>query len=274
MRDRGYVEGRDYLFEERYADGQVSRLSSLAQQLLAKKPDVIVASNTAAALAMRQATLSIPIVGGTMTDPVGAGLAASEARPGGNVTGVLLRVEGLTGKQLELALDLVPSVSKIGVLANANNPSNMVQRIDAETAIRNLSAIPVVVEVHSSEEVDKSFEIFGRERVNILVVVIDVMLVTMRRQIANLALASQLPTVFGVSEHVEDGGLVSYGVNQLENFRRVAYYVDRILKGDKPADLPIEFPTKLDLVINLATAKALGIAVPSKLLALADKVIE
>jgi putative tryptophan/tyrosine transport system substrate-binding protein len=274
MRERGYAEGRDYLLEERYADGQIGRLPLLAQQLVALRPDVIVVSNTAAALAMRQATPNIPIVGGTMTDPVGVGLAASEARPGGNVTGVLLRLEGLTGKQLELALELVPNVAKIGVLANANNPSNVLQRRDAQSAIEKLGAIPVVVEVRSADEVAPTFERFAREHVDILVVFIDAMLVTARRQIADLALALRLPTVFGVSEHVEDGGLISYGINQLENFRRAAYYVDRILKGDRPADLPIEFPTKLDLVINLATAKALGITVPSKLLALAEKVIE
>jgi putative ABC transport system substrate-binding protein len=274
MRERGYVEGRDYLIEERYADGQLSRLPLLAQELVALRPDVIVVSNTAAALAMKQATPSIPIVVGTLTDPVGAGLAASEARPGGNVTGVLLRLEGLTGKQLEFALELVPSATRIAVLGNANNPANVMQRRDAQSTIEKLGVTPVVVEVRAADEVGPAFQTFLREHVDILVVLLDLMFQTMRRQIADLALALRLPTVFGSSEQLEDGGLISYGINQFENFRRAAYYVDRILKGDRPPDLPIEFPTKLDLVINLATAKALGLTVPPKLLALADKVIE
>ncbi len=274
MHERGYVEGRDYQLEERYADAQANKLPLLAQQLVALNPDVIVVSNTAAALAMKQATRSIPIVCGTVTDPVGVGLVASEAHPGANVTGILLRLSGLTGKQLEFALDLVPSVARIGVLVAADNPANLEQRRDAEAAIEKLGLVSIVVEARAASEVGPAFKTFQSERADIVVVLIGVMLVTERRRIADLALASRLPTVFGVSEHVEDGGLISYGINQLENFRRVAYYVDRILKGEKPADLPIEFPTKLDLFINVATAKALGITVPPKLLAVADKLIE
>jgi putative ABC transport system substrate-binding protein len=274
MSELGYSEGRDYLLEERYADGQVTKLPLLAQQLVALRPDAIVVSNTAAALAARQVTASIPIVCGTFTDPVGMGLVASEARPGGNVTGILLRLDGLTGKQLELALDLVPGATRIGVLVNVNNPSNVVQRRDAEPAAKKLGVTLVPVEVRTADEVDLAFQTLLRERADIVVVLSDAMFTTVRRQIAAFALVSRLPTVFGLREHVEDGGLISYGTDQLESFRRAAYYVDRILKGDKPADLPVEFPTKVELVINLATAKALALTVPPNMLAIADDVIE
>ena len=274
MREHGYREGVDYLLVERYADGQVDRLSSLAQGLVSVGPDVIVVSNTAAALATRQATSRIPIVVGTATDPVGAGLAASEAHPGGNVTGILFRLDGLTGKQLELALEFVPGAMRIGVLTNVDNPSNVVQRRDAELAAQKLGMTPLVIEVRSSDDIDSAFQTLVRERADVVVVLNDALFVTARRQIAAFALALHLPTVFGLRQHVEDGGLMSYGIDQLESFRRAAYYVDRILKGDKPGELPMEFPTKLDLVINAATAKALRIAVPPKLFAFAAEVIE
>jgi putative ABC transport system substrate-binding protein len=218
---------------------------------------VIVVSNTAAALATRQATSRIPIVVGTLTDPVGVGLAASEAYPGGNVTGILFRLDGLTGKQLEFALEFVPGAMRIGVLTNVDNPSNVVQQRDAELAAQKLGMTPLVIEVRSSDDIDSAFQTLVRERADIVVVLNDAVFVTAHRQIAAFALALHLPTVFGLREHVEDGGLMSYGIDQLESFRRVAYYVDRILKGDKPGELPMEFPTKLDLVINAATAKAL-----------------
>ena len=235
---------------------------------------MVVVSNTAAALATRQATSRIPIVVGTATDPVGVGLAASEAHPGGNVTGILFRLDGLTGKQLEFALEFVPGAMRIGVLTNVDNPSNVVQRRDAELAAQKLGMTPVVVEVRSSGDIDSAFQTLVRERADIVVVLNDALFVTAHRQIAAFALALHLPTVFGLRQHVEDGGLMSYGIDQLESFRRAAYYVDRILKGDKPGELPMEFPTKLNLVINAATAKALRIAVPPKLFAFAAEVIE
>jgi putative ABC transport system substrate-binding protein len=274
MRERGYREGVDYQLVERYADGQVGRLPSLAHELVSVGADVIVASNSAAALATMQATSRIPIVVGIATDPVGLGLVGPEAHSGGNVTGILLRLEGLTGKQLEFALELVPGATRIGVLANPDNPSNVSQRRDAESAVEKLGLTPVVVEVKAADDIAPAFQMLARERADIVVVLIDAMFFTARRQIAAFALALHLPTVFGPREHVEDGGLMSYGINQLEGFRRAAYYVDRILKGDKPGDLPMEFPTKLDLVVNGATAKALGLTVPPKVLVFADEVIE
>jgi putative tryptophan/tyrosine transport system substrate-binding protein len=274
MRELGYLEGRDYVFEERYADSDLSRLPLLAEQLVQLKPDVIVAGTVLAALPLKQATASIPIVGINLTEPVAMGLVVTEAQPATNVTGTLQRVEGMSGKQLEIALDLVPGATKIGVLANINNPYNLVQRREAEAAAAKSGVGLVPVEVRAAEELGPAFQTFARERATIVLVLSDVMFVAMRRQIAAFALASRLPTVYNFREHVEDGGLISYGIDLHASYRRGAYYVDRILKGEKPANLPVEFPTKLELVINLATAKAIGIAVPPTLLARADEVIE
>jgi putative tryptophan/tyrosine transport system substrate-binding protein len=274
LKERGYVEGRDYLFEDRYADGVFSRLPSLAEDLVRLNPAVIVTSNTAAALAARQVTSSIAIVCSAMTDPINSGLIASEAEPGANVTGVLLRLDGLTGKQLELVRDLIPAAVNIGVLANADNPTNAVQRRDAELAAPKLGMKLVLIEVRAAEQIGPAFTTFFRQRVDFVLVLIDAMFTTLRRQIAAFALVSRLPTVFGQAEYVEDGGLMSYGVNQYESNRRAAYFVDRILKGDKPGDLPVEFPTKLELIINLASMKALGVIAPASILSRADEVIE
>jgi putative ABC transport system substrate-binding protein len=274
MRELGYVEGRDYVLEDRYADGISTRLPQLAQELVRIKPDVIVTSNTAAALAMKQAMASIPIVVALLTDPVGFGLVASEARPGTNVTGILSRVEGLPGKQFEVALDLIPGATKIGVLVNANNPSNVIQQREAEPAAAKLGVSLAPVEVRTADDIGPAFQRFVRERANIVVVLGDAMFVTERRQVAAFALVSRLPTVFSFREHVEDGGLISYGINLRENYRRAAYYVNRILKGEKPADLPVEFPTKLEMVVNGITAKALGLAIPPSIMLRVDEVIE
>jgi putative ABC transport system substrate-binding protein len=274
MQELGYVEGRDYAFEGRYADGDPRRLPLLVEELVRLRPDVIVTSNAAAALVAKQATTSIPIVGCLMIDPVGIGLVASEARPGTNVTGMLIRVEGLTGKQLEIARDAMPGVREFGVLVNAGNPSNVVQRRECESAAAKLGVSLAPVEVRSADQLGPAFQKFVREGASFVVVLADAMFNAASRQIAAFALASRLPTVYGQREYVENGGLISYGINQRDNFRRAAYYVDRILKGGKPADLPIEFATKIELVINLATAKAIGLTIPPTLLVRADEVIE
>jgi putative tryptophan/tyrosine transport system substrate-binding protein len=248
MRDLGYVEGRDYGFQDRYADGDVSRMPSLAEELVGLKPDVIVASATAGALAAKQASTSIPIVGVNLTDPVNFGLVVSEARPGANVTGNLFQLEGMAGKQVEIALDLMPGTSKVGVLVDVDNPSNTVQLREVEAATGKFGMSAVVLA--SARFLDAG------------------------RRIASFALASRLPTVLTFRELVEDGGLISYGVEVRQNYRRAAYFVDRILKGAKPDDLPVEFPTKVELVVNLTTAEAIGLTMPPTLLARADEVIE
>jgi putative tryptophan/tyrosine transport system substrate-binding protein len=188
LKELGLLEGRDYLFEDRYADGVLSRLPSLAEQLVALQPTVLVTSNTAATVAAKRATASIPIVGIAMTDPINVGLIVSEARPGTNVTGVLLRLDGLTGKQLELARDLIPSATNIGVLGNADNPVSAIQRREAEFAAPKLGMNLVPIEVRAAEQIGSAFDMFLRQRVSFVLVLIDAMFVTVRRQIATFAL--------------------------------------------------------------------------------------
>jgi putative ABC transport system substrate-binding protein len=275
MEQKGYLEGRNYVLESRYADGDLARLPLLAEELVRLKPDVIVAGTSSATLAAKQATASIPIVGVNLTDPVGTGLVNSEARPGTNVTGTLQYLPGLTGKQIELARDLLPDATKIGILGNVNNQTfNMAQRGEAETTAAKLGMNLMMLSVRTAEEIGPAFQTFVQERANVVSVLRDSLFVTMRRQIAAFALASRMPTVYAFREHVESGGLLSYGIDLRAAYVHAAFYVDKILKGEKPADLPIEFPTKLELVINLTTAKALGITVPPSLLTRADEVIE
>ena len=274
MRELGFVEGRDYIFEQRYADGDPTRLPLLAEELVRLKVDVIITSNNQATLAARNVTTTIPIVSTSMTDPIGFGFVVSEARPATNVTGLLVRVEGQAGKQLEVARDLLPAMKRIGLLINPGNPSNAVQRKEIEAIAGKLGMSLVSAEVHTRDAVGPAFQTFAREGADIVIVLTDAVFLVLRRQIATFALTTRLPTVYGWREHVEDGGLISYGSDLRECFRRAATYVNKILKGERPADLPVELPAKLELVINLATAKALGLDVPSTLLARADEVIE
>jgi putative tryptophan/tyrosine transport system substrate-binding protein len=274
MRELGYLEGRDYGFEDRYADGDVSRMPSLAEELVRLKPDVIVASATAGALAAKQASTSIPIVGVNLTDPVNFGLVASEARPGTNVTGILSQLEGMAGKQVEIALDLMPGTSKVGVLVDVDNPSNVVQLREVEAATGKLGVSTVPVDVRTVDKIGAAIQRFVRERVSVVIVLAAARFLDARRRIASFALASRLPTVSTFREHVEDGGLISYGIDVRQNYRRAAYFVDRVLKGEKPGDLPVEFPTKVELVVNVTTAEAIGLTIPPTLLARADEVIE
>jgi putative tryptophan/tyrosine transport system substrate-binding protein len=274
MRERGYLERRDYDLEERYADGNLARLPALAEELVHLRPDVIVAGTSVAVLAVMKIASSMPVVGNGMTDPVGMGLAKSEAHPGGNVTGTVIGLSGLAGKQLEIGLDFIPGAKKVGVLVNPENPANQIHRAELQSDAAKLGVDLEIVEVHFAAEIGAAFQTLVRERAHIVLVAPDAMFVAARRQIAALALVVRLPSVFHAREYVEVGGLVSYGSDLTAMYHRAAYYVDRILKGEKPADLPIEFLPKLELVINLATAKALGLEVPPLLLARADEVIE
>jgi putative tryptophan/tyrosine transport system substrate-binding protein len=274
MRERGYLERRDYDLEERYADGNLARLPALAEELVHLRPDVIVAGTSVAVLAVMKIISSIPIVGNAMTDPVGMGLAKSEAHPGGNVTGTVIGLSGLAGKQLETGLDLIPGAKKVGVLVNPENPANRIHRTELQSDAAKLGVDLEIVEVRFAAEIGAAFQNLLRERAHIVHVAPDAMFVAARRQIAAIALVVRLPTVFHAREHVEVGGLVSYGIDLTANYHRAAYYVDRILKGEKPANLPIEALPKLDLVINLATAQALGLTVPPSLLIRADEVLE
>src|SRR5262245_40210214 len=270
----GYVEGRDFVIDPRWALGRVDRFPALAAELAQIGLDIVVAATAAAALAAKQAMPTTPIVCPFMTDPIGLGLVASHNRPGGNVTGTLMTFDGLVGKQLNLAREFIPDANTIGMLLNTRNPANVSQQRDAEVTAPALGIKLVTADVRLAAEMDAAFQTFARERTQFVLVLSDLIFTSERRRIAALAIAARLPTIYGLREHTEDGGLVTYGVSLVENWRRAAYFVDKILKGTKPADLPVELPTKFELVINLKTAKALGLEVPDKLLALADEVIE
>jgi putative tryptophan/tyrosine transport system substrate-binding protein len=270
----GYIEGRDLDIVDRYSDGDPARLPALAVELVKLKPDVIVTTSTSGALAAKQATTAVPIVSALLTDPIGYSLAASEARPGGNVTGIEYTLKGLTGKQLELARDVIPRTSSVGLLVQMKSASNPPQRRDAEAAA-NASGIRLVpIDVDLADQLGTAFQAYDREQVDWVVVPGDSLFASERDQIAALAISLRLPTIFALREHVAAGGLISYGIDIAANHERAAYYVDKILKGANAGDLPIEFPTKLALTINLKTAKALGLTVPPTIIARADEVIE
>jgi putative ABC transport system substrate-binding protein len=274
IQELGYVAGRNVEFVYRYADGDVARLPALADELVRLNPDIVVVTNTQAAIAIKQATGAIPIVAANLTDPIGFGLVASHARPGGNVTGILASLDTLPEKQLALAAEVIRGAAKIGVLVNAGFQAHAIHRKGAEAAAAALAIKLVPVEVRRADDLDAAFQFLGRERVDGVLVLQDPMTLVERRRIAVLAIGGRLPTMFGFREHVEAGGLMSYGLDLRANFRRAADFVDKILKGAKPADLPVELATKLELVINLKTAKAIGLEIPPIMLTRADEVIE
>jgi putative ABC transport system substrate-binding protein len=246
----------------------------LAEELVRLKPDVLVSGTMAGVIAFKTLTNTIPIVSPVLIDPVGFGLAASHAQPGGSVTGVLLTVEDLPSKQLALAVEMIPSARKIGLLVNPGNPTHAVQRRNVEIAATALGIELVTLEVRVPEDLHAAFENLARERIMMVLVFADTMFLNERKRIALLAVAARLPTMFGLRQNVEDGGLMSYGIEIRESWRRTAAFVGKILRGAKPGDLPMEFPTKLELVINVTAAKVLGLTIPPMLLARADEVIE
>jgi len=266
MQELGYVEGRDFDIVYRYAEGDLTRLSELADELVRLRPDVVVSGTTGGILAVKQAAPGIPIVGVALTDPVGFGLAASHARPGGQVTGILITLDTLPGKQLELVLEVMRGATRIGLLGSTVNPISAVTRRNAESAAAALGVKLVPVEVRSPDDFDRAFRTLQDERVEIVLVLQEAMFLSERRRIGALAAAARLPTMYSFREHVVDGGLMSYGTSLRDIYRRTATYVDKILKGAAP--------TKLELVVNLATAKAIGLMIPESFLVRADEVIE
>jgi putative ABC transport system substrate-binding protein len=274
LRELGYVEGQNIALELRSAEGSADRFPPLAAELVALKVDVIVAGATLAVLPAKQATGTIPIVFPVHTDPVGAGLVASLARPGGNVTGLSFSSEDLTGKRMELLKETIPEVSRMAVLWNSPNAAAFVQLKAAEVAARALAVSLQVVEVQGAEDLERAFRVATQGPSGALLVVDDPTTFLLRKRIVGLAAKSRLPAMYGPREFAIDGGLMSYGANLEDMFRRAATYVGKILKGAKPADLPVEQPTKFELVINLKTAKALGLTIPPSLLGRADEVIE
>jgi putative tryptophan/tyrosine transport system substrate-binding protein len=274
MRELGYVEGRDFDMTYAMADFHADRLPQVTAELVKLAPDIIVAGATLEAVAAAKATATIPIVVGALAEPVALGFATSDARPTGNVTGIMPYVKGLPAKQLELAREVVPGATRIGLVDDVTDPKAHPQRQEIEAAGRSLEIEIVPAEVRTAADIDAAYQALASAGVRVVVVEQSNMLVNASKTIAEAAASKRLPTVYGYREHVEAGGLVSYGINLDWCQHREAYYVDKILKGTKPSDLPIEFPTNVELVINLKTAKALGITVPSSLLVRADEVIE
>ena len=277
LRDLGYVEGRNLVIEYRDAEGKLERLPALAAELVALKVDVVLAGATLAALAAKQATRTIPIVFAAAGDPVTDGLVTSLARPGGNVTGLSFLASELVGKRLELLTQAVPGVSRVAVLWHPGGSGERTEKDmlkEAEVAARALGVRLQFFEVRGPADFDRAFSDMTRARAGSLTAIGGILFFNERRRLVDLAAKNRLPAVYASRDYVDDGGLMAYGPSAADMFRRAATYVDKILKGAKPADLPVEQPTKFELVINLKTAKALGLTIPQSVLVRADEVIQ
>jgi putative tryptophan/tyrosine transport system substrate-binding protein len=276
LRERGYIEGQNIATEYRYAEGKVDRAPNLAAELVHLKVDIILVTGGYPMMrAVKNATKTIPIVmTGAGLDPVEAGLVESLARPGGNVTGLTNLTTELGGKRLELFKEAVPRLARVAVIYDPGSPNHVIHLKEVQTAARPLGLTVRSWEVRGANDFEKVFAALSKERSNGLYVPPGPLHTTNRNRIVDFALKSPLPSMWGNREFVDAGGLMSYGADLADSYRRVAYYVDRILKGAKPADLPVEQPTKFDLVINLKTAKQIGLTIPQSLLYRADKVIK
>jgi ABC-type uncharacterized transport system substrate-binding protein len=273
LRELGWIDARNLAIEYRWAEGRNERYAESAAEFVRLKVDVIVTVATPPSLAAKQATAVIPIVFAAAGDPVGTGLVASLAQPGGNVTGLSSQGSDTAAKRLELLREVVPDLRRLAIMGNVGNPINLLERDEVQVAARTLGLEVAALEIRRAEDISPAFDAL-RGRANALYVCVDPLLNTHRIRINTLALAARLPTMHGLREYVEAGGLMSYGPNLPDLLRRAADYVDKILHGAKPGDIPVEQPTKFDLIINLTTAKALGLDVPPTLLARADEVIE
>jgi len=274
LSELGYVEGQNIAIESRWAEGKYERYPALAADLVRLKVDVIVALGGAATKAAQQATRTIPIVMSLVNDPLGSGFVPSLARPGGNVTGTSVMAPDLVGKNVEVLKELVPKVSRVALLRNPANPASAAQSQEAEASARALGMRLQSFEARAPQEIDRAFAAMTRERAGALLILADAVFVNQLRQIAELAAKRRLPAIYVGTEYAEAGGLMGYSANFLDLERRAATYVDKILKGAKPGDLPIEQPTKFELVINLRTAKAIGLTIPPSLLQRADQIID
>jgi ABC-type uncharacterized transport system substrate-binding protein len=272
LRELGWIEGRTIAIEYRWAEGRRERYAEIAAEFVRLKVDVIVTSG-GAALAAKQATSLIPIVFAAAADPVGGGFVASLVQPGGNVTGLSAQFTDLAGKRLELLREIVPSLRQLAIMANAGYPAAVLEMAEVQATARTLGLEVTTLEIRRAEDIAPAFEAL-KGRAEALYVCSDILTTTNRVRVNTLALTARLPMMYGVREYVEAGGLMSYGPNFLDLWRRTGDLVDKILRGAKPAEIPVEQPTKFDLVINLTTAKALSLEVPPTLLARADEVIE
>jgi putative tryptophan/tyrosine transport system substrate-binding protein len=273
LRALGWIEGRTIDIDYRWAEGRNERLAEFAAEFVRRNVSVIVTSATPPTVAAKQATSAIPIVFASVGDPVGAGVVESLARPGGNATGLSLQATDATGKRFDLLRDAVPGLRRLAIMANSGNASAALEMREAEATALALGLEAITSEILRGEDIASAFEVL-KGRVEAVYVCNDPLATTNRVRINTLALSMRLPTMFIAREYVEAGGLMSYGANFLDLYRRTAEFVDKILRGTKPADIPVEQPTKFDLIVNLTTAKALGLTMPSSLLARADEVIE
>ena len=273
LRELAWIDGRNLAIEYRWAEGRDERYAEIAAEFVRLKVDVIVTVATPATLAAKQATAVIPIVFVTASDPVGTGLVASLARPGGNVTGLANQISDAGGKKLEVLREVVPGLRRLAIMANVGNPASALDMGEARATARTLGLEVITSEIRRAEDIAPAFEAL-KDRADALYLSPDPLMNTNRTRINILALGARLPTMHGARDFVEAGGLMSYGPNLLGQYRRAADIVDKMLRGAKPNDIPVEQPTKFDLVINLTTAKALGLTIPPTLLARADEVIE
>jgi len=273
LRELAWIDGRNLAIEYRWAEGRNERYTEAAAELVRLKVDVIVTVATPATLAAKQATTVIPIVFAAVSDPVGTGLVASLARPGGNITGQANQISDTIGKKLEFLREVVPDLRRLTIMAHVGNRASVLEMGEAQAVARKLGLEVTTSEIRRAEDIAPAFEAL-RERADALYLCPDPLMNTNRTRINILAVGARLPTMHGIREYVEAGGLMSYGPNLASQFRRAADFVDKILRGAKPADIPDEQPTKFDLVINLTTAKALRLKIPESLLLRADEVIE
>ena len=273
LRELGYVEEKNIAIDWRSAEGKFELQGALALELVRLKVDVIVSSGPTMTQAAKEATVTIPIVMAQDSDPVGNGFVASLARPGGNITGLSVLAPELSGKQLELLKEILPKLSRVAVLGNTNEPANAKTLKEIESAAKSFTVQVQPLDVRAPKDIALAFQAATKARADAVLVLASAIVTDHRTEVANLALKSRLPAIYGSSIWVNDGGLMSYGTSLVDLSRRAATYVDKILKGAKPADLPVEQPIKFELIINLKTAKRIGLTIPPNVLARADRVI-
>ena len=274
LRELGYVEGKNIVIEWRSSEGQLDRLPALADELVRLKVDVIVTTNSGVTRAAKEATVTIPIVMSQDNDPLGNGFVASLARPGGNITGLAILAPEISGKQVELLKEIVPGLSRLAVLGASNSLGTAQNLKETELAAAAFGVKLHYLDVRDSKDIENAFRIATTGRADAVLVLTTSILNSQRKQITDLAAKSRLPAIFPFPEYVEAGGLMSFGANFTDLYRRAATYVDKILKGAKPADLPVEQPKKFELVINLKTAEQIGLTIPGSVLYRADRVIK
>jgi putative ABC transport system substrate-binding protein len=273
LREHGWIEGRTIAIEYRWSEGRDERSTDIAAEFVRLKVDIIVTSGTSHVLAAKQATSAIPIVFATAGDPVATGLVSSLARPGGNATGLATLADDLAGKRLELLRELVPKLHHLAIMGNVGNPFIPLELQEVQTVAEKLGLDVQILAIRQASDISRAFETLG-DRADALYVCTDALATTNRIRINTSALGARLPTMHGSRDYVEAGGLISYGPNFPDLWRHAGDYVDRILRGQKPGDIPVQQASKFDLVVNLTTAKALGLTVPAAMLARADEVIE